>query len=40
MEEIMENNILVKKLEKRFNLYFNVLEDIIEMCPNELWIKI
>jgi hypothetical protein len=35
----MEKNTLVKKLEKRFNLYFNVLEDIIEMCPNDLWNK-
>jgi hypothetical protein len=35
----MENNILVKILEKRFALYFNMLEDIIDMCPNDLWNK-
>jgi len=35
----MDNNVLVKKFEKRFSIYFNVLEDIIEMCPDEIWDK-
>jgi hypothetical protein len=35
----MENNVLVKYLEKRFILYFKQLEDIIEICPDELWNK-
>jgi hypothetical protein len=39
MEKNMENNTLVKNLENRFTVYFNVLEDIVEMCPNELWNK-
>ncbi|GHU35269.1 hypothetical protein FACS1894172_16810 [Spirochaetia bacterium] len=35
----MENNILVKKFEERVAVYLNVLSDIIEMCPEELWNK-
>jgi len=32
-------NILVKKMKKRFDLYFEVLEDTVSRCPDELWNK-
>jgi hypothetical protein len=39
MEEPIENNFLVKSMEKQFMVYFNVLENIIKLCPDELWNK-
>lgn len=35
----MENNFMATYLEKRFNLYIDVFEDIIDRCPDELWNK-
>ena len=35
----MENNNFVKYMGKRFNVYFDDLEDIIERCPDEIWNK-
>ncbi|MDR0683532.1 MAG: hypothetical protein LBF83_00155 [Spirochaetaceae bacterium] len=35
----MENNLLVKSMEKQFKVYFKALENIVELCPDELWNK-
>jgi hypothetical protein len=39
MEESMDNNFLIKSMEKQFIVYFNTLENIIKLCPDELWNK-
>ncbi len=33
----MEKNFFVNYLEQRFNIYLDVIEDIIKRCPDKLW---
>ncbi|GHV65854.1 hypothetical protein AGMMS49587_20490 [Spirochaetia bacterium] len=35
----MENNEIVKSIEKEFDTIFEVFDEIIDICPNELWNK-
>ena len=36
---IMETNVLIKSIETRFFISFSMLEEILEICPDEIWNK-